>query len=335
MSKKCLGCGAVLQSTYPNEKGYIIEEKAETSKYCQRCFKIIHYNEKTATSLPNINEYILKEVNDKAKYVYFMIDILNINTETINMYHKISKPKTLIISKLDIIPKSIKQSRIKEWLKETYEINDEVLFQSSKKNLNTRTITNSLEAQNINSCYIVGYTNSGKSSLINKICEINDIKDQELTTCLIPNTTIDFIKIRINDNLTIIDSPGFTLQNPIYKENDFDLIEAINPRKVLSPITYQVKDITYINIHNLIALNSNINNSLTLYLSNVLNIDRIFKLKETFTSKEKIVLEIPENSDLVIKSVGFINIKKSCKLSIYTDNSNLFEIRKSIFNYKD
>ena len=40
---------------------------------------------------------------------------------------------------------------------------------------------------------------------------------------------------------------------------------------------------------------------------------------------------MPDNSDLIIKSLGFINIKKACTLKIYTDKKELFEIRKSMF----
>lgn len=332
MSRTCLGCGAVLQSEDEKKNGYIDKEKINDGKYCRRCFKIIHYNEKVETKLDNINEYIIDEINKNNAYVYFMIDILNINKETMDMYHRIKKNKSLIISKLDIIPKSIKKGKIIEWLSNTYNVLEPVLFQSSKKNLNTRSIINNLINNNIKKCYIVGYTNSGKSSLINKICDVEDIKHQELTTCLIPNTTVDFIKIKIKDNLTIYDSPGFTLNNPIYKENDFDLIERINPREELKAITYQVKDISYINLHDLILINSNINNSLTFYLSNKINLDRVFKIKDNFKDMERIEIKIPEDSDLVIKSVGFINVKKECILTIYSDNKNLFEVRKSIFN---
>ena len=110
MSKKCIGCGTTLQSSNKEEKGYIREDKIKDSSYCERCFKIIHYNERIVTNLDNINSYILKEVNKKAKYVYFLVDLLNINSETITTFKDITVPKTLIISKLDIIPKSIKEN---------------------------------------------------------------------------------------------------------------------------------------------------------------------------------------------------------------------------------
>lgn len=328
MNKKCIGCGSILQSTNLEEKGYIREDKYQESEYCERCFKIIHYNEKVVTELKNINTYILKQVNKKAKYVYFMVDLLNVNEETISTFKKIKTPKTLIISKLDIIPKSIKNNIIISWLKEEYNITEEVIFQSSKKNLNTKNILNKLINNNIKEAYIVGYSNAGKSTLINKLTNAND--SNKITTSSIPNTTIDFIKIKLDD-ISIIDSPGFTNTTTLYEPNEFDLIKRVMPRNTLKPTTYQVKPISSILLEDKIRLQSSINNSFTFYISNNINIERVFDNNNKLTDKKYITLEIPENSDLVIKSLGFINIKKTCTLKVYTDKSELFEIRKSMF----
>lgn len=328
MSKNCIGCGTELQTQNPEEKGYIREDKYKDSKYCERCFKIIHYNEKVVTELKNINDYILSEINKKAKYVYFLVDLLNVTKETMSTFKNIKAPKTLIISKLDIIPKSIKNNLIINWLKEEYQIKEEVLFQSSKKNLNTKSILNKLSNQKIKEVYIVGYTNAGKSTLINKLTNADN--NNKITTSSIPNTTIDFIKIKL-DNISIIDSPGFTNNNTFYNQDEFDLIKRVMPRTTLKPRTYQVKPISSILIEDKTRLMSSVNNSFTFYISNDINIERVFDNNKILTDKEYITLDIPENSDLVIKSLGFINIKKACTLKIYTDKKELFEIRKSMF----
>ena len=245
-----------------------------------------------------------------------------------NTFKSITTPKTLIISKLDIIPRSIKENKITSWLKEQYNIKEEILFQSSKKNINTKSLITKLENKNINEVYVLGYTNAGKSTLINNLTKATN--ENKITTSSIPNTTIDFIKIKL-DNITIIDSPGFTNQNTLYKEEEFELIKRVMPRTFLKPSTYQVKPISSIIIEDKIRLQSSINNSLTLYISNSINIERVFENNINLMDKETIVLDIPENSDLVIKSLGFINIKKACKLTIYADNKELFEVRKSMF----
>lgn len=332
MSKKCQGCGATLQSINKENKGYISEEKMnDNALYCERCFKIIHYNEKIVTKLDNINEYIVTEVNKKAQYVYFLIDFLNINSETINKFQSIKTPKTLIISKLDIIPKSIKDNTIINWLKEEYSITEEIIFQSTKKNINTKKIISNLENNNITEAYILGFTNAGKSTLINKICSLNNINNRVITTSTTPNTTIDFINIKINENLTIVDSPGFTLTNTIYEENEFDLIKRINPKVFLKPITYQLKEISSILIENKFRISPSIKNSFTFYASNDLNIERVFNNNNQLKNEEEIIINIPDNSDLVIKSVGFINIKKACTLKINTKYKKLLEVRNSMF----
>lgn len=331
MNKKCYGCGAILQTNNKEEKGYIREDKYNNSNYCERCFKITHYNEKKVTHLENINEYIIDEVNKKASFVYFLIDFLNINTETINTYKKIKTNKILIISKIDIIPKSIKNQTITNWLKENYGIKEDIIYQSSKKNINVKSLMSHLEQEKIKECYILGYTNAGKSTLINKLRSINNVKDYELTTSLLPNTTIDFIKIRINENLSIIDSPGFTLTNTFYEEDNFNLIKKSLPNTLLKPTTYQVKEISSIIIEDKVRISSSNKNSFTFYMSNNIDIKRVFDNNNNLKNLEKITIDIKENSDLIIKSLGFINIKKPCKLTIYTSNKSLFEVRNSMF----
>ena len=328
MNKKCIGCGTTLQTTNNKEKGYIPEKKYKDSSYCERCFKIIHYNERIVTNLDNINDYILEEVNKKAKYVYFLVDLLNINKDTMNTFKNIKSPKTLIISKLDIIPKSIKNNLITTWLKEEYGIKEPVEFQSSKKNLNTKALLNKLINQGIKEVYVLGYTNAGKSTLINLLTEATN--QNKITTSSIPNTTIDFIKIK-TDDITIIDSPGFTNTNTIYNPEEFDLIKRVMPRNTLKPVTYQVKPISSILIEDKIRITSSINNSLTFYISNDINIERVFDNNTNLINKKEITIKVPANSDLVIKSLGFINIKKECTIKIHSDNKELFEIRKSMF----
>lgn len=327
MTNKCIGCGATLQSTKPNDLGYIPSEKIKTAKYCERCFKINNYNLKTVTKLNNINDYILKEINTKAKYVYYLLDFLNINNETIDIFKQIKVNKTLVISKLDVIPKSIKLNSITNWLKETYGIEERVMYQSSIKNINTNEIINSIKGAKTKEVYITGFTNSGKSNLINTL--INS--DEKLTTSNNLNTTIDFVKIKLDD-ITLIDSPGFTYKNTIYKEDEFDLIKRTNPKKFLKPTTYQTKKDLTIQIEDKISIKTTNKNSLTTYMSNDINLNKVFD-NEIKKQLDLPVMEIENNDniDLVIKSLGFINIKKKDQLKIGIKEKDLIEIRPSLF----
>ena len=44
IERKCKGCGAILQDQNPEEKGFIPTLSKE-SRYCKRCFRMMHYNE--------------------------------------------------------------------------------------------------------------------------------------------------------------------------------------------------------------------------------------------------------------------------------------------------
>ena len=331
MSKKCIGCGSIIQYEDKNKIGYAPIPKSGEAKYCERCFKITHYNEKLIIPLENINEYIIDVVNRNSKYVFFMIDLLNINEETINTFKNIKVPKTLIISKLDIIPKSIKETLIEEWLKDTYNINNDIKFLSTKKNINTRLIVKTLEELNINSAHILGFTNAGKSTLINKICEQNNIEGKTITTSILPNTTVDFINIPITENITIIDSPGFTSKYTLYENTEYDLMKNILPKNIINPITEQTKENTSLIIENKIRINANSKNSFTFYMSNAIKIDKVFEKNTDLTNEELIKYNIKDNTDIVIKGLGFINIKKACNLTINTKYKELIEIRESMF----
>ena len=216
-------------------------------------------------------------------------------------------------------------------MKSEYKIEENIIFISSKKSLNIEQIYNILAKENQNQAYILGFTNAGKSTLINKLCLGNNITDNIITTSLIPNTTLDFIKIKLNDQLTIIDSPGFTMQDNLYKDNEFELIERINPKCFLKPVTYQTKNNTSLTIENKIKIIPGNLNSLTFYMSNQIKIIKNFEKDIFLNDKAFSTYKIEENSDLVIKGIGFINIKKACTLKVYSEYQNLIEIRKSMF----
>ena len=67
--RKCKGCGAILQDEDENKAGFIPNLTKE-SKYCKRCFRLMHYNE-----LPKIvasNSDYEKVIDDVIKNLIFI-----------------------------------------------------------------------------------------------------------------------------------------------------------------------------------------------------------------------------------------------------------------------
>ncbi len=326
MIKRCIGCGIKLQTTDENKPGYIPSSKLKDSNLCARCFKINHYNAYDLTSVPKNNTQIIKEVSKHPYQVIFFVDFLNINSETLNTYQKITNPKVLVISKSDLIPHSIKENKIITWLKDYYHLKEDIYFLSTKKSYNY----NIIDKFNSSNIYLLGYTNSGKSTFINHLINTKMTSNFQITTSMVPNTTLDFIKIKLSDDLTVIDSPGFTYQNTFYNPNDIELIKKINPKNFISPITYQLKPLMSIVIEKQLVFNFSEMTSITLYLSNLIEIERIYNLRKYQDLKE-VQIKVPNNSDIVIKGLGFINVKNACTVTILSNNQDLIEIRDSLF----
>ena len=76
-----------------------------------------------------------------------------------------------------------------------------------------------------NNVYVVGYTNAGKSTMINRFIH-NYVKSPGMiTTSIIPSTTIDNISVKISDELTLIDTPGILKDGSIINYVNYDMMK--------------------------------------------------------------------------------------------------------------
>lgn len=313
MIKKCPGCGASLQYVDENKVGYSPKKDA---KFCERCFKLKNYNQKKIIDLKYSNEDIIKLINEKADNVLFITDFLNLSQMVVDIYKKLNvKKKVLVINKTDYIPKSINKEKYVNWIKNTYLIEDKIVLVSAENNYNIKVINNLIDEKQEN--YICGFTNSGKSSIINKLGLLNN-KNSSILTSLMPNTTLDIIKIKLDDNKYIFDTPGFI------SDEDFD--EKLYPKKFLKPITLQLKENDIISINNKILIKSDKENSITFYMSNDISVKKVYS-NEFILNNE---FSINDNSEVFIQGYGFINVKKACTIKTNLDNQKI-EIRTSMF----
>ena len=302
---KCVGCGIKLQEKDKNELGYTPNLN---NALCERCFKLKNYNILTNKGINIDNDKLINKINELNTCVLFLVDFINLDSEVIDAYKKIKSKKILIITKADIIPKNIKYQKLIQNIKNIYEIKEDLILTSSKTKLNIKTITKlCLEEKKI--C-LAGFTNAGKSSLINALV------GSDITVSKKSNTTQNFIKLNV-DGINIYDAPGF--MSNINRENI--------PRSIIRPITYQFPSKHYLLIQD-IKLNILDDSNFTIYVGNEAN---IIRRKENENVECKII--VPKNSDVIIKGFCFINFKNTCMISLNTKD---YEIRPSIVgDYND
>lgn len=315
---KCTGCGSILQDKDKNNIGYTSNIN---NNLCERCFMIKNYNNYQKVISDNTKYVdILKNINITNDLVVLVIDIFNIpkNIDLIKKY--INNNILLVLTKRDILPKSLNDSNLLNYFSDLNVVDKVVI--SSNKNYNFDLLLNKINKyKTSNNVYIVGYTNAGKSTMINKMIynysNINNI----LTTSILPSTTLDTIKIDINDDLTLIDTPGLLYENSIINELDIKLLKKLVPKKEIKPITYQIKTNQTIIINDFLFIKCTDKTNLTLYISNNLKIDRKYKdLDNILLFNKKI--NVAKDQDLVINEVGFIKSTSDIDLEI----SSIYEL---------
>lgn len=319
---KCIGCGAILQNENKEKDGYVDNiDKA----LCYRCYRIRNYGE-YSKSLKSNEDYIsiLKQISTTNCLVVLVVDLFNIqDVEEILKY--LDNDVLLVLSKRDILPKSLYEEKLLNYVNNK-KIVDKLLI-SSKKNYNFDELIYKINKYKTSkNVYVVGYTNSGKSSMINKLIKNYSDKSIEITTSILPSTTLDTINIELDENLTLIDTPGILMDDCIYNELDSKELKRVLPTKEIKPIIYQIKSVQTIDIDKFAKLEVNDKCSLVLFFSNDLKISRRYKKLE---NNNLIELDV-NNQDIVLNGLGFIKIKGKTHIKIYVDKNIKVFVRESL-----
>lgn len=326
MDKKCIGCGVPLQNSDATKEGYITKIDGNL---CERCFRIKNYGDYKNVIKDNSTFIdILKNI-DKKDLVILVMDLFNLPENLDLIKNNITNNILLVLTKRDILPKIIYEDRLLNYMKR-YKFNyiDSVIV-SSNKNYNFDLLIEKINKyKTTNKVYVVGYTNAGKSTLINKLIYNYSDSIPSITTSMLPSTTLNSIEIRFDNETTFIDTPGLLNEGSIENYIDINMLKKVNPKMAIKPITYQVKTKQYIVVEDILKLELS-NNNITIFMSNNLNIDRLYKDKEIEDLVVKNI-EVNSNEDLVIPGLGFIKFTKHENIKIYIINGIEVYTRRSL-----
>ena len=327
--KRCLGCGVILQEENILQEGYITSLENDI---CQRCFRMKNYGEYQVVTKSN-EEYIeiLKNVGRTKDLVLYITDLLNLEEDFNSIRSILPNKMILVLNKKDALPKSVKEKKLIKYLEDMKIQVEEVIVISCAKNYNIDYLLKRIKYyQTSKNVYVVGHTNAGKSSLINKLIQNYSNNPQELTMSPLPSTTLNTVNIEINEYLTLIDTPGLLDDGNIIDYVDINTMKKIVPNKEIKPRTYQVKVQQTLFIDNLVRLDIEDNNNLTFYISNMLEVERTFKDIDKLKDLKKYELDVKKDNDIVISGLGFIKCTNSGHITLYTLDKVLIYIRESL-----
>ncbi len=194
----CYGCGATIQTEDPQGVGYAPSSSLEKEEIvCQRCFRLRHYNEVQDVSLTDQDFLnILNQLGKTDSLIVKIVDIFDFNGSWLPGLHRLlhrfvgKNPILLIGNKADLLPKSVKANKVIQWMKsEAKQLGlrpVDVLLTSAQKGFQIQEVLEKIDYyRNGKDVYVVGCTNVGKSTLINRILHESAEIENLITTHLI------------------------------------------------------------------------------------------------------------------------------------------------------
>lgn len=248
---RCAGCGITLQSEHTHTPGYVPEASiAKESAVCQRCFRIKNYNEASSVTVDQ-DEFLrlLGSIASTDSLVVHIVDLFDFEGSLISGLQRFvgNNPVLLVVNKIDLLPRVTNWNRLRNWVQKQARENGlkvaDVILCSARRNIGFDRVVEAINSmRGRRDVYVVGATNVGKSTLINRlISDYSDLK-RELTVSRYPGTTLDAVQIPLDDGKSIIDTPGIVYTSRLTEIIPRGDLAAVLPDKPLKPLTYQLNE---------------------------------------------------------------------------------------------
>lgn len=361
----CIGCGARIQTTDKQAPGYTpksaLEKGLETGElYCQRCFRLRHYNEIVPVGLTDDDFLkLLTQIRDANALIVYVVDIFDFNGSIIPGLHRFvgDNPILLVGNKEDLLPASLKRSKLKDWLRQRANEQGirpiDVSLLSAKTNQSVDQFLAKVDKYRDNrDVYIVGVTNVGKSTLINQIIRKQTGEKNVITTSRFPGTTLDKIEIPLDDKHVLVDTPGIIHQSQMAHFLSGKDLKIVSPQKQIKPKVYQLNDQQTVFLAGVARFDyvSGPKHGFTVYVENNLPLHRT-KLENADAFYAKHVgdlltppdsadsqlpplarheFKVTEKSDLVFEGLGWITVPAGSVVAGYAPEGVGVVIRKAM-----
>ena len=370
----CIGCGAKIQTEDKNALGFLPagalkkkiaerdqmeavqagDEGSEASiktedLYCQRCFRLRHYNEIAPTSLTDADFLrLLKEIGQHDALIVNVVDIFDFNGSLIPNLHKLTGGNDLLMvaNKRDVLPKSLKVGKLTAWLREQAASRSlkpkDILVTSAQNKDDVAELMEAIEYyRRGRDVYVVGVTNVGKSV---KASGSEDV----ITTSRFPGTTLDKIEIPLDEDSALIDTPGIIHRGQMAHYLEPEDLKYVSPRKEIKPKTYQLNPEQTLFFGGLARFDfiSGERQGMTAYFDNEINVHRT-KLEGAteFYEKHKGELlapalvgaklvrrefKITDKSDIVFSGLGWVRVPQKAVVAAWVPEGVDVVVRKAL-----
>lgn len=360
----CIGCGVGIQTEDKTKLGFAPASALKNEQIiCQRCFRLKHYNEVQDVHLTD--DDFLKILNGIAHHdalIVKIVDIFDFNGSWLPGLHRfVGNNKIILVgNKADLLPKSVKKNRLIHWMKhEASQLGlkpADVYLMSATKGDSALEVAEAIEQHRQGKdVYVVGCTNVGKSTFINRLIKEYSGEKELITTSHFPGTTLDVIEIPMSDGKAMIDTPGIINHHQMAHFVDPRDLKIITPNKEIKPKVFQLNEGQTLFFGGLARFDyvSGGRRSLTCYIANELSIHRT-KLEKADSLYENHLGELlkpprreqldsfpplirheftirEEKIDVVFSGLGWVTINEpGAKIAAYAPKGVQVLVRKSL-----
>ena len=330
--------------------------------YCQRCFRLRHYNEVQDVELTDDDfRQMLGEIGNSKALILYVVDILDFNGSMISGFHRFigDNPVILIGNKRDLLPKSLKNNRLIHWMKQQASEAGiravDVMLTSATNREAVQEVLEKVESyRKGRDIYVVGVTNVGKSTLVNQIIALSTDTDNVITTSYFPGTTLGMIEIPLDDGGRLIDTPGIIHHEQMAHFLTKKDLEFIISKKELKPKTYQLQDQQTLFLGGLARMDfvkgtgkktfvCYVPNQLPIHRTKLENADDVYEKNkgallspptgeaaETFPRLRRHEWKVNEASDIVFPGLGWITVEANTVIAAWAAEGAGVFIRKAL-----
>ncbi|MCQ2087228.1 MAG: hypothetical protein MJZ37_04050 [Bacilli bacterium] len=256
---RCIRCGTALQSTKPNEKGYISPEILSaqgeiTAVYCNDCYQAIQTINQRAESSHD-DEAIVSYFNTLPKKETFIIYVIDsftfsglIDPEIVRMLK--GRDFAVVGTKKTLFGSSFKQEVMEEFIKkvfEQYHLTPKEIFFVGKndksmdkaiKFFNENVATGDYRERDV---FLIGNKNSGKSTLISAYLKSYSNQSNENVHIIWLNKNLKATIIPLINNKRLYELPDLSINSSILSKVEKNVSNIITPKDSITYHTNTLK----------------------------------------------------------------------------------------------
>ena len=189
--------------------------------------------------------WLMKSAKDGL--IVHVIDLFDADSTLLKDLPRITgdNPVLLVANKVDLLPKSTNHRKVKDWLRSKAKAAGlkllGVYLISAKKGYSLDELAIDMEEyRKGKDIYVVGVTNVGKSTFINTFIQRSTGIKEAITTSYFPGTTLGFIRIPLDRDTDLIDTPGIINEHQLSHYLSSKDLKVVTPKKEIKSRNYQL-----------------------------------------------------------------------------------------------